>query len=306
MSAAIPPERGREDAPKLPPSTHLGAVYLRVHDLERAAAFYSQVLGLEQQEHGPDHALFGAGGRALVGLLEAPTAPAPRRAPGLYHLALLLPDRAQLGAFLQHAVNNNARLQGASDHGVSEAIYLADPEGNGVEVYRDRPRDEWVVNNGNVEMITAPLDAGAVLEAGVGMRGPFTAPAGTSLGHVHLKVSSIAAARAHYHGVVGLDVTHAGVPGALFTSAGGYHHHVGLNTWSTAGAHAPEPGALGLAWFELVVPDAAGRAALEERLAGASSVRENEHAAFLARVHYEADGIGLAVTVSSGPAHSAP
>ncbi len=296
MFGSPTPSQTAAAAIRLPRSTHVGAVYLRVRDLERAATFYTEVLGLERLSYAADHALFGAGGRPLVGLIEARNAPARRRAPGLYHLALLLPDRAHLGAFLQHTVNVNARLQGASDHGVSEAIYLADTEGNGIEVYRDRPESEWLRQNGQVDMITAPLDARAVLGAGADMVGPFAAPAGTSMGHVHLQVSSIARASAHYHGVIGLDITHAGYPGALFTSAGGYHHHVGMNTWSTEGAPAADAGSLGLAWFELVVPDDAGRAALEERLAAACVVRENENAAFPARVHYDADGIGVAVT----------
>lgn len=284
------------DAPhKLPDDTHMGAVYLRVAELEPAARFYEEVLGLERLRNQDDAVLLGAGGRKIVGLLAAPDAPSAGRSPGLFHLAILLPDRAQLGAFLQHSANVRARLQGASDHGVSEAIYLADPEGNGVEVYRDLPRSEWPMNDSGVEMITAPMDAQGVLDAGAGMTGQFRAPGDTIMGHVHLRVSDLRRSAQRYVDVVGLDVTQASYPGALFTSAGGYHHHVGMNTWGTAGQPAKEEGSLGLAWFELVVPDDAARAALAERLEASSSVRECESTAFSARVYYDEDGIGMAL-----------
>ena len=283
-------------APSLPASSHLGAVYLRVRDLAQASDFYERVLGLKRLPGGERAELFGAGDRALVGLIEAPDAPHAHRAPGLYHLAILLPDRARLGAFLRHTANVRARLQGASDHGVSEAIYLADPEGNGIEVYRDRDRSEWPMTASGVEMVTAPMDAQGVLDAGAHLTGPFVAPAGTVMGHVHLRVSSIERGRSRYVGVVGLDVTQASYPGALFTSAGGYHHHVGMNTWGTQDRPAPEHRSLGLAWFELAVPEDAARATLEDRLAAESLVRDDESAAFPARVYYDQDGIGLAVT----------
>ena len=284
-----------EGTPELPATTHVGAVYLRVSRLEPAAEFYEQVLGLERLPSGEGGVLFGAGGRPLVGLLEAADAAPADRAPGLFHLAVLLPDRAHLGAFLQHSANVRARLQGASDHGVSEAIYLADPEGNGVEVYRDLPRSEWPMNDSGVEMITAPMDAQGVLDAGAGMTGQFRAPGDTIMGHVHLRVSDLRRSAQRYVDVVGLDLTQASYPGALFTSAGGYHHHVGMNTWGTAGQPAKEEGSLGLAWFELVVPDDAARAALAERLEASSSVRECESTAFSARVYYDEDGIGMAL-----------
>jgi catechol 2,3-dioxygenase len=289
-------DNATSSAPPLPASTHVGAVYLRVRDLAQAADFYGGVLGLTRMPAAPGAALFGAGDSALVGLIEAPDAPGAHRAPGLYHLAILLPDRAQLGAFLQHTANVRARLQGASDHGVSEAIYLADPEGNGIEVYRDRDRSEWPMTASGVEMVTAPLDAQGVLAAGAQLPGPFVAPAGTSMGHVHLRVSSLERGRARYTGVVGLSVTQASYPGALFTSAGGYHHHIGMNTWSTQDRPAPEHGSLGLAWFELAVPDDAARTALKARLAADGAVSDDEAAPFPARVYYDQDGIGLAVT----------
>lgn len=289
-------DSARSTAPTLPDSVHLGAVYLRVRDLEASARFYEDTLGLQRLSSPSGGVLLGVGTRPLVGLLAAPEAAPAHRAPGLYHLALLLPDRANLGAFLQHLVTSRARLQGASDHGVSEAIYLADPDGNGVEVYRDRPRSEWPVTAAGVEMITAPLNAQAVLDAGAALPGPFRAPAGTSLGHVHLRVSSLEQGRQRYVETIGFAVTQASYPGALFTAAGGYHHHVGMNTWASEDKSAPAHGSLGLAWFEIAVPDGEGRAALTQRITTASLVREDESPAFPARVYYDADGIGVAVT----------
>lgn len=289
-------ESTNRQAPSLPDGSRLGRVVLRVKDLEAAAAFYQNVLGLRRLDSPAGSALLGTAQGGLVGLIHAPDAPPAQRAPGLYHLALLLPDRAQLGAFLQHCANVRARLQGASDHGVSEAIYLVDSEGNGVEVYRDRPKDEWPMVAGGVEMITAPVDARGVLQAGAAVGTPFEAPADTVMGHVHLRVSSIERGHRRYHEVVGLDVTQASYAGALFTSVGAYHHHVGMNTWGTEGKPPPMHGSLGLAWFELVVPDDQARLELEQRLAADGVVRDDEAQAFPARVYYDADGVGLAVT----------
>ena len=277
---AVPAERA-----SLPDSTHIGRVFLRCRDLPACVAFWRDALGLEVLERSAETAFLGAGGRALVGLIAAPDARSAGRAPGLYHVALLLPDRASLGAFLAHAVRTRVALQGASDHGVSEAIYLADPEGNGIEVYRDRPREAWPRRGERVAMGTGPLDGEGLL-AEAGEVAPFRAPAGTSVGHVHLRVADAAAAAARYRDDLGMDVTQADFPGARFLSAGGYHHHVGVNEWETRGAPARQPHTLGLAWFEVVVPDDGAREAAEARLRAAWE--EREHALFV-----DADGIGL-------------
>jgi catechol 2,3-dioxygenase len=266
---AAPAERA-----SLPASTHIGRVFLRCQDLSRCVAFYRDALGLEVLERSAELAFLGAGGRALLGLISAPDARAAGRAPGLYHVALLLPDRASLGAFLAHAVRSRLALQGASDHGVSEAIYLADPEGNGIEVYRDRPREAWPRRGERVAMGTGPIDGEGLL-AEAGQAGPFRAPAGTLVGHVHLRVADAAAAAARYRDDLGMDVTQADFPGARFLSAGGYHHHLGVNEWETRGAPARQPETLGLAWFEVVVPDDGARAAAEVRLRGAWEEREH-------------------------------
>ncbi|MGH2978682.1 MAG: VOC family protein, partial [Solirubrobacterales bacterium] len=210
-------------------------------------------------------------GRPIVEL--APTPDAPPRAPGttgLFHLAILVPSRVELARALRRVSESGWRFTGASDHLVSEALYLRDPEGNGIEIYRDRAREEWRHVDGEIAMDTLPLDLEAVLEelpddnsrAG-GM------PSGTRLGHVHLNVADLRSSEAFYAGALGLDVTVRGYPGALFVSAGGYHHHVGLNTWMGEGAPPPPPGARGLDRFEIVLPSAAELDAAGQRLAAA-------------------------------------
>ena len=187
---------------------------------------------------------------------------------GLFHLAILVPSRLELARALRRVTESGWRLTGASDHLVSEAIYLRDPEGNGIEIYRDRPRTEWRRAGGEIEMDTLPLDLEGVLgelAADDSPRGGM-APA-TRLGHVHLNVADIPASERFYAGALGFDVTVRGYPGALFVSAGGYHHHVGLNTWMGEGAPPPPPGARGLDRFEVVVPAAADVDAAEQRLA---------------------------------------
>lgn len=281
--------------PRLPADTHLGRIFLRVRDLRRETGFYRTALGLEVLTETDGYTELGVDARGLIGLIAAPDArPAPH-APGLYHLALLLPDRPALGAFLRATVKDRTRLQGTADHGVSEAVYLADLEGNGIEVYRDLPRSEWPQSGGEVEMITAPIDARGVLEAGQPSQGGFKAPAGSTLGHVHLQVSDLQRARERFHDVIGFDVTQSNFPGALFLSAGGYHHHIGLNTWGSAGRPAAPHGSLGLDWFEIVVPDVAARAALIERLAANSTSEDSSVGGPPARIYRDADGIGVAV-----------
>lgn len=277
----------------LPADTRMGRVFLRVRDLDESVRFYREAIGLQLISHEGDLAVLGAGGRPLVGLLSAPLAPLAPRAPGLYHLALLLPSREELGAFLSHSVRVGTRLDGASDHAVSEAIYLRDPEGNGIEVYRDRPRHEWRYNGGRIDMVTLPLDARAVLAAGAAAGGAFQAPAGSSMGHVHLQVADLTRAKERYSDALGFPITHDGYAGALFLAAGGYHHHLGLNSWGTAGREPAQEGSLGLAWFEVVIQDAGERAAARERLA-ASTVNTFESPEGDS-VQVDADGIGLAL-----------
>jgi catechol 2,3-dioxygenase len=279
VSASSPP-LGSAAAPtaRIDPDTTLGTVRLTVSDLDRSRAFYERVIGLRSEER-EDGALALAvpGDAPLIELRGDSAAPhLNRRAPGLYHLAILVPTRRELGFALARLAVARWPLDGASDHLVSEALYLSDPDGNGIEIYRDRPRAEWPHAGGQLQMATMPLDLDDVLSE---VRGAPElqehAPAGTRIGHVHLQVGDLATAEAFYHGVLGFDVMVRGYPGALFVSAGGYHHHIGLNTWHSAGAKPAVPGSVGLRSFTIELP-ASGLAAVVARIdaAGLSMAHE--------------------------------
>ena len=257
---------------ELPADARLGAIRLRAADAERLARFYEQAIGLDVVQDGPRTAL-GVDGRALVELEPDPDAPPrPSHTTGLFHLALLVPTRADLARALRRVVAAGWRLTGASDHLVSEALYLSDPEGNGIELYRDRPRDDWPDAGGELRMDTLPLDLGSLLSEEDEAGDDADMPAGTTLGHVHLQVADLAAAERFWVDALGLDVAVRGYPGALFVSAGGYHHHVGLNTWAGVGAPSPPDGALGLDRFEVVLPNAQAVSDAGGRLAAAGPV----------------------------------
>ena len=243
---------------KLPAETRVGRSALRVADLEEMTAFYRDVVGLRVLDRTAKTATLGAGGTALL-VLEADAEAGPRRGPGLYHNAVRVPSRAALGDALGR-VRDRWALDGASDHRVSEALYFADPEGNGVEVYRDFPRESWpATEDGRAGMATDPLDLPAVEAAAAG---EDRVPAGTDLGHVHLEVSSLDAAREFYVDALGFALRDT-YPGAVFVAAGGYHHHIGANVWNER--TGPAEGR-GLSWFEVVVPER-GLDAARERLA---------------------------------------
>lgn len=229
---------------RLPDATQLGTVHLQIADLARSIAYYTEVIGLRVIEQHARDATLGAQGddRALIVLHErrgAIAAPVRGRL-GLFHVAILLPDRASLGRFLTHLSARNARV-GMSDHLVSEALYLTDPDGLGLEIYADRPRAEWRVGpDRQLAMSSDPLDVRAVLAAA---DGPWTgAPHGTTIGHVHLHVGDLTLASDFYHDALGMDRMVWEYPGALFLAAGGYHHHLGTNTWAHGAdaAHADE------------------------------------------------------------------
>jgi catechol 2,3-dioxygenase len=265
----------------IPAGTQIGHVSLTVADLDRAREFYERVIGLRTLDQAGDTVRLGAdGGAPVIELVGDPEA-SPRRpgTTGLFHLAILLPGRAELAGALRRVVDAGWPLAGASDHLVSEALYLGDPEGNGIEIYRDRPRDEWRRVDGRLQMATLPLDLDSVLEEQGATGGESShAPAGTRIGHVHLNVADLAAAEAFYGGVLGFDVTVRDYPGAVFLSAGGYHHHIGANTWAGEGSPPPAPGSRGLRRFEIIVPSAAELAQVERRLidAGLDPQAEDE------------------------------
>jgi catechol 2,3-dioxygenase len=250
-----------------------GAVRLRVADLDRQRDFYERAIGLRSIDLADGFARLGANGTAIIELTGSPeAAPRPPGTTGLFHLAILVPDRAELAAALARAARAGGRLSGASDHLVSEALYLSDPEGNGIEIYRDRPRAEWRYEDGNIQMSTLPLDVdGLLAELRDEEAGTNGVVAGTRIGHVHLNVADLDEAEGFYSDLLGFDVTVRGYPGALFFSSGGYHHHIGANTWAGPGAPAPPSGSRGLESFELVVD---GLDELTERLDGAGVASE--------------------------------
>jgi catechol 2,3-dioxygenase len=266
----------------LPDETEIGRVELVVRDLERSIAFYEGPVGLELLEREVDgEAVFGAGDRRLLVLRGEPEAPPrPPRTTGLFHFAILVPSRANLARALNRLVEHGWRLTGASDHLVSEALYLDDPDGIGIEIYRDRPRDEWPHEGGTIQMATLPLDLQGVmseLPGGGGAEGGMAA--GTRVGHVHLNVADIGDSERFWSDGVGFDVTVRTYPGALFVSAGGYHHHLGLNTWNGPGAPPPPAGAIGLERFEIVTDPPAVAAAAERLRASGVEVDDHDGAA---------------------------
>ena len=241
---------------RLPAATHIGRVVLQVSDLERSLDYYQGVIGLRVLSRDGARAELGPHGadNALVELREKRGVRTVPRAGllGLYHFAILYPSRASLGSFLGHLAQAGVRAA-MSDHLVSEAIYLQDPDNLGIEVYADRPREAWTQHGDEIAMATQPLDAQALLDAGGG-RAFAGVPAGTVLGHVHLHVGDIAGAERFYHETLGFDKMVWSYPGALFLAAGGYHHHLGTNTWSRQ-ASASDDDAKLVEW-EVVVPTA--------------------------------------------------
>jgi catechol 2,3-dioxygenase len=242
----------------LPAETRMGAVELTVPDLERSLEYYRRSIGLGIREHSDGRASLGGDSELLV-LHEVPGAqPAPHNT-GLFHFALLVPERRDLAAWLAHAMREQVPMTGVSDHFVSEALYLRDPHGHGIEIYADRPREVW---EGQVaRMTTEPLDLENLIgELDDPEREPFEAlPSGTVMGHVHLQVADIPETLRFYRDVLGFDEMATLGSQATFLSAGGYHHHVGANTWASAGASPPPEGSASLRRAAIVLPDAESR-----------------------------------------------
>ena len=287
----------------LSPTLPLGPIRLTVADPVGVAAFYERAIGLRRVgEAGDGVVRLGAGEDAdparpaLVELIpDASAPPRTRHACGLFHLALLVPDRRALAEALRRVAQAGWRLDGASDHLVSEALYLSDPEGNGIELYRDRPRAEWRTSEtGELAMATLPLDLDDLAHELAGDEGDGETdrgmPPGTTLGHVHLQVADLAAAEAFYVGALGFDVMVRGYPGALFVAAGGYHHHLGLNTWASAGGPPADPAARGLRDFTIRFGDAAERDRVTSQVAEAGYALREERDAAVAT-----DPFGIAV-----------
>ncbi|MFB2550974.1 VOC family protein [Ensifer soli] len=249
--------------PVLMPS-YVEKAHLVVEDLPMMAAWYEKALGLSPIETGASGVILGVAGTPLLTLeTDGAARRQPRTAPGLFHNAFLVPSRAELSRWLAHVANSRVPLTGASDHLVSEAIYLDDPEGNGIEVYRDRDRDEWeFLPEGGVKMATLPLDLQALYDEAPQERWGGMAE-GTALGHIHLQVSNIPEADAFFRDVLGLDVM-ARYPGATFFASGQYHHHVGANVWNSRNQPKRSGAMTGLSGYRIRFND---RAALDTALA---------------------------------------
>ncbi|MXR52073.1 VOC family protein [Halovenus sp. WSH3] len=278
-----------EPSSPLPPGTEIGRTALRVADRTAVVEFYREVVGLDPLRESDSRTVLGVDGEPLLVLTEGEdSSPRASDTTGLFHNAVRVPTRAALGAALRR-VRERWRLDGASDHGVSEALYLTDPEGNGVEIYRDRPREEWPrTDDGGVEMGTYPL---ALEDVAADDDGSDAAPPGTDIGHVHLEVSSLEAVDSFYTETLGFEVQ-AQMADARFLGAGGYHHHIGANTWN----RRTEPAeGLGIDYVEVVVPDGDAFDTLRDRLDSAQhSVTETPEGISVR----DPDGIEIRVRVT--------
>jgi catechol 2,3-dioxygenase len=253
---------------KLHPNTSLGYVHLTISDLDRSIDFYQRALGFQIHHQENSTVYLGAGGEDILALTEIPGAMHIARRTGLYHFAILTPSRPALARSLKHLIDTETALQGGADHLVSEALYLSDPDGNGIEVYRDRPHTVWQYDNGSLQMATDPLDFRGLLEELNGDQGEWKGlESGTRLGHVHLHVADLAQATDFYSRVLGFDFLIEYMGSASFLSVGGYHHHIGLNVWNGVGAPPPPPDSVGLRYFTIHLVDNDERRRLLDRLA---------------------------------------
>jgi catechol 2,3-dioxygenase len=269
---------------KIHPDTRLGYVHLTVSDLKRSISFYERALGFQVHEKKEASASLGAGRDDLLVLTEEPGAESVPKRTGLYHFAILVPSRLALAQSLKNMIETETDMQGFADHLVSEAIYLADPDGNGIEIYRDRPKAAWEYENGRLKMGTEPLDIESVLaelnnypQTWQGLQSE------TVLGHMHLHVANLQAAQEFYQETLRFDLMVNLYGSAAFLSAGGYHHHVGINTWNGVGAPPPPPGAVGLRYFMIKLPDSAALYQLLTRLNEAHVVYENSNGGVFVR-----------------------
>jgi catechol 2,3-dioxygenase len=251
---------------RLPDGFQLGPAALRVSGADRALDFYVNKVGLVLRERTDTTAALGTREEDVLRLDFQPgIAPRNYKETGLYHIAILVPDRPALGAAIARLAASNVKL-GAADHLVSEAIYLWDPDNNGIEIYRDRPREEWVWHGDQVQMANRPLDFDGLLsQPGVEALAQAPMKAGTCIGHIHLEVDDLAKARKFYSEVVGLAPTST-LPGAQFLAAGGYHHHLGTNIWDSRNGPLPSPDSAGISLMTFELPDTNSLQALQSRL----------------------------------------
>lgn len=236
------------------PTTQIGVVTVTVADLARSLEFYQQNIGLTIQAQTAEEVLLGAGARALLRLQALPGARYAPRTTGLYHFALRVPSRLELARTIENLARTRTTIDGASDHTVSEALYLHDPDRHGIEIYRDRPRDAWYDSAGNFLMDTRRLDIEGIMAELAGDAEPWQGlhPA-TDMGHIHLRVADVKQTGNFYRKVLGFDIM-ADMGTALFASAGGYHHHLGMNVWTGVGVPAPACDAARLVMYEILLP----------------------------------------------------
>jgi catechol 2,3-dioxygenase len=255
---------------RLPDAFRLGAAALRVSDADRALAFYVEKVGLVLRKRAATYAWLGTADENVLRLDFKPgISPRDDRETGLYHVAILLPDRPSLGAAIARLAASQVKL-GAADHHVSEAIYLWDADNNGIEIYRDRPREEWIWRGDQVLMKNSALDfEGLLAEPEVEALAREPMKTGTRVGHIHLQVDDVAKAGTFYRDIVGLSPV-AARPGALFMSAGGYHHHLAANVWDSRDGPPPSPEKAGLSLMTFGMPDSASMQALRSRLEAAN------------------------------------
>jgi catechol 2,3-dioxygenase len=280
----------------LAPSTTVGAVHLTVADLDRSIEYYVRAVGLHVLDRDGGSVALGSGGRELLGLVEEPPAQPARGHTGLYHFALLVPARVDLARWLAHAARDRVALVGLSDHFVSQALYLSDPDEHGIEIYWDRPRELWEGQVGE-RMTTLPLDVDSLLGE---LHDPRSEsfdglPSGTIMGHVHLKVARISETIAFYRDVLGFALMAQLGPYAAFLSAGGYHHHVGANTWESAGATPAPPASATLRHATIVLPDEGERDRVLERLEATGQSAQPDTTGLMIR---DPSGNRLALTVT--------
>jgi catechol 2,3-dioxygenase len=264
---------------EISPETHMGTVHLTVADLGRSIRYYDEQIGLEVVSHDDGVATLGSGGHGLLVLTELPGAPPSRGHTGLYHFALLVPERDDLARWLAHAARDRVSLVGLSDHFVSEALYLRDPDHHGIEIYWDRPREVWQ-DQVSLRMTTEPLDVGNLLgELEDPASEPFDGlPGGTTIGHVHLQVAEIDSTVGFYRDLLGFGLMAQLGASAAFLAAGGYHHHLGANTWESRGASPPPAGTAALRHATIILPDSTARDRVLERLERAGhAVEEGEY-----------------------------
>jgi catechol 2,3-dioxygenase len=259
-------------------ATQIGIVALTVANLDRSTQFYADAMGFALHSREDGVAVLGTPSAPLLVLHEQAGAdPVPLETTGLYHFAILVPTRADLGRWLRHWLDLGFEMPGQGDHIVSEALYLSDVDGNGIEIYRDRPREGWEWHNGQVRMGTGPVDIRGVIAEGDAVAEPWTGlPDGTSIGHMHLKVADIPTASTFYHDILGFDVI-ASMPSALFISAGGYHHHIGLNTWHSLDRDPAPETAAGLRHYTIEFASEDALTTVLDRLRGAGIPFTNQN-----------------------------